>query len=196
MNPDSPAFVPKSKSGDTGLKANKFGLSFDNVTKRDIQKSDLEDETVIPEFDGSGGTGDNTGSRGGSGGDNADLVGSFLEALKLMMKSKTEDSESDDDSIPAGTVLASGITLPTAVRSKDNFLSTSVQISRHNRGKTVEAQRKLRDRVCVKLDHTLKLTKWDEILDPRSDSDLGTAVISLQTQIDGVVEFCVIHDLA
>jgi hypothetical protein len=72
-----------------------------------------------------------------------------------MMKSKTEDSESDDDSIPAGTVLASGITLPTAVCFKDAFLSTRVQISRHNRGKTVEARRKLRDRVCVKLDHTL-----------------------------------------
>jgi hypothetical protein len=99
--------------------------------------------------------------------------------------------------MPAGTVLSSGITLPTGFpRSKDSFVSSRVQISRHNRGKTVEARRKLRDRVCVKLDHTLKLTKWDEILDSRTDSDLGTAVISLQTQIDCVVEFCVINDLA
>lgn len=64
MNPDSPAFKPKS--GDTGLKASSFGLTFDNVTKRDVKKPDVEDETVIPEeFDGSGGLGDGSGSRGG-----------------------------------------------------------------------------------------------------------------------------------
>jgi hypothetical protein len=208
MNPDANAFTPEA----AGLKTNKFGLSFDNVTDRDGKKPSKKPHVEDDDLGGlgsgglgSGGLGsDGDGGPDGSGGSGPgvgkdDMVGSFLEALKQLMKSNKDDSDEDsfETTDPPGTVLASGLSLPAGFpRTKDMFVTSRVQISRHNRGKTVEARRKLRDRVCVKLDHTLKLTKWDEILDSRTDSDLGSAVISLQTQIDCVVEFCIINDIA
>jgi hypothetical protein len=189
MNPDATSFNPKPED-DTGLQASSFKLNIDNVTDRsgklprpkpfNMDEDDVETSLPDDSDDVGGGLGVPGGGSSSGDGVQADvLVGSFLEALKKMMKSNHSDSESDDESIPAGTVLSSGITLPTGFpRSKDSFVSSRVQISRHNRGKTVEARRKLRDWVCVKLDHMLKLTKWDEILDSRTDSDLGTAVAS------------------
>jgi hypothetical protein len=220
LNPDSKTFTP-SKS--TGLRADHFNLSFDNVTDRKgkfSDKSDVDDEgfdkfaameeehnakiaemeaerkALLEKLEAEREKAEEDVPDAAHSPD--DMASAFLSALKKLMEKGTDNDIDTKYGPPlSGTVLSTGLSLPAGVRhSEQNFTASRVQVSRFNRGKTVEARQKLRDRVCVKLEHTLALTKWDEILDTRSDLDLATAVISLQTQLDCVIEFAVIYDIA
>ena len=73
--------------------------------------------------------------------------------------------------------------------------SQTLQVSCHDCGITAEAQKKLCDHVCIKLDHELALTRWDDSLDSTSDFDSGSVTIGTQTQINGVIKFCVLYDI-
>jgi hypothetical protein len=223
LNPDSKTFTP-SKS--TGLRTDKFDLSFANVTNRKAKFEDdpeggevdkfaaldaeykaklaameeerqalLEKLEAEREKDSEGDEKDDVPRSSDA---STDMAAAFLTALKQLMGKDADDEINTKYGPPlSGTVLSTGLSLPAvAPRSERNFTASRVQVSRYNRGKTSEARQKLRDRVCVKLEHTLKLTKWDEILDTWSDLDLATAVISLQTQLDCVTEFAVIYDIA
>ena len=58
-----------------------------------------------------------------------------------------------------------------------------------------EALKKLRDRVCVALEHKLKEPKWSEILAGDESGDMSATISSIQTAIDGVITFARQNDI-
>ena len=126
--------------------------------------------------------------------DDSDMLAKALRRL-LLDAYKNKDSDKEDAPPEFSIDLPSGMGFRRRERTNDEIVLGRVIIKRSDRGSTPEARKKLRDRVCVALDHKLSLTKWDDILDSSADLDLGSAVISVQTQLDCLVEFTVVTDI-
>jgi hypothetical protein len=130
-----------------------------------------------------------------SDGDVDDFMAQFAAAFSKMMKgegSRKSRSKRQEPSI----VLPSGMGFRLGdARSRDEIRTGRTIVKRNERGTSSESRAKFIRKVCVKLENPLKLPPWEEILDSSSDLDLGTAVIDVQTQIEGVVEFCILYDV-
>jgi hypothetical protein len=131
--------------------------------------------------------------------DPADLGAAIFEAFKrLMDDDKTKRASTKPKPQEQGVILASGMGFRTRGDRTSNELAKGfVIVSRDDRSTlSAEALKKLRDRVCVALPHKLSEPKWSDILDQSTDTDLGSTIISTQTQIQGVVEFAQSYDIA
>jgi hypothetical protein len=106
---------------------------------------------------------------------------------------------SSNTSPEAGVILTSGVGFRSKGPRTDQELdATRILVTRAQRQELQakpESLKKLRDRVCVALSHTIQEVKWSDILDDNTDSDLGSAMIGVTTILDEVSEFAHSYDL-
>jgi hypothetical protein len=106
---------------------------------------------------------------------------------------------SSNTSPEAGVILNSGVGFRSkGPRTDQEFEETRILVTRAQRQELQakpESLKKLRDRVCVALSHTIQEVKWSDILDDNTDSDLGSAMIGVTTILDEVSEFAHSYDL-
>jgi hypothetical protein len=132
----------------------------------------------------------------------------FAQALMAAFQGMTQAQASSGPtnnmaSAPSesGVMLTSGVGFRAAGPGTDDELdTTSVLVTRQQRQalqNKPEALKKLRDRVCVTLSHTLQEVKWSDILDATTDdSDVGSAMKGVQAMLDAVRDFAVANDPA
>jgi hypothetical protein len=130
-----------------------------------------------------------------SDGEANEFVAQFAAVLSKPMKGKgahKSKSKRQDTSILQSSGM--GFCLTDAC-SRDEIRTGCTIVKRTERGSSSESRAKFICKVCVKLENPLKLPPWEEILDSSSDLDLGSAIFDVQTQIEGVVEFCILFDV-
>jgi hypothetical protein len=195
----STPYHPKSKSvPSSGFDAASASFDFSNVTNRGKVKTESggdDDASHTPQV-----SHHSNGSKGDSDIDHkvdhldgevdefmAQLVGAFSRMMKGEGSRKSKPKRQEPS-----IVLSSGMGFRLSeARSRDEIRTGCTIVKRTERGTSSESPAKFIRKVCVKLENPLKLPPWEEILDSSSDLDLGTAIIDVQTQIEGVVEFYV-----
>jgi hypothetical protein len=99
-----------------------------------------------------------------------------------------------------GVTLTSGVGFRSSgPRTHKELEETRILVTRAQRQALQakpEALKKLRDRVCVALPHTIQEIKWDDIFNASTDSDLGSAMIGVKTMMEDVREFAAQYDLS
>jgi hypothetical protein len=199
----STPYHPKSKSvPSSGFDAASASFDFSNVTNRGKVKTESggdDDASHTPQV-----SHHSNGSKGDSDIDHkvdhldgevdefmAQLVGAFSRMMKGEGSRKSKPKRQEPS-----IVLSSGMGFRLSeARSRDEIRTGCTIVKRTERGTSSESPAKFIRKVCVKLENPLKLPPWEEILDSSSDLDLGTAIIDVQTQIEGVVEFCISFDV-
>jgi hypothetical protein len=132
--------------------------------------------------------------------DPTDLSSAIFDAFKRLIDEDKKKGAASVKPKPQeqGMILSSGMGFRSLGDRSDKELAKGfIVVSRSDRiNLSPEALKKLRDRICVALPHKLSEPKWSDILDQSSDTDLGSTIISTQTQIQGVVEFAKSYDIA
>ena len=135
------------------------------------------------------------------------MVASLLSAFQQLLAQAGSSGVSPSGGLSSvspppveqGIRLVSGMGFrTTGDRTSSELDAQRLHVTRANRKalqSKPEALKKLRDRVCVPLEHELKEPTWSEILDGDESGDMGASVMSTQTAIDGVIEFARRNDL-
>jgi hypothetical protein len=123
----------------------------------------------------------------------------FVDALALAIKKSLgiglgiSSSAPDEDS---GTSLKSGLVLRSAgPRTDSQVQSTRVLVSRHDRGRTPDERKKLRERVCIKLASTISVPDYATLLSPHSSEDMGAFALDRQTAHRALLDWLTAHDI-
>jgi hypothetical protein len=130
------------------------------------------------------------------------LAAALLQALSAI-NNQSNSSVSATATPPqpeTGVILTSGVGFRSSgPRSNKELEETRILVTRVQRQALQakpEALKKLRDRVCVALPHTIQEIKWSDILDTNTDSDLGSAMIGVKTMMEDIKEFATQYDLS
>jgi hypothetical protein len=129
----------------------------------------------------------------------AALLAQALSAIGNQQPANTNSSSSKPAPTEAGVLLTSGVGFrskgPRTTKELDDTRILVTRAQRQELQAKPESLKKLRDRVCVALPHTIQEVKWSEILDDSTDSDLGSAMIGVTTILEEVSEFAHSFDL-
>jgi hypothetical protein len=71
-----------------------------------------------------------------------------------------------------------------------------IQVARTTRGTTVEARKKIRDRLCVAIEPKFLPMDFSELILHGALEDLGTMVLAQQTMMDKFCSWCQMVDVA
>ena len=196
MNPKSPKFSPGKGAFGTNINS---PSAFNNVTNRN--KGSNTSQQQQRRASSSGGL-SNVPSPASD-----PMVESLLSAFQQLLAQAGGSgvpsygglSNVSPPPVEQGVRLVSGMGFrTTGDRSAHELAAQRIQVTRADRlalQAKPEALKKLRDRVCVALEHTLKEPQWSEILGGDESGDLGATVLNTRTAIDGVVDFARHNDL-